>query len=109
MERHSEAGTVGAGGKYKAVNIPSELHFERTIVSVVCAGFYRYMDIISDFSCVKIAFGFAKMPGFHKVKVSYANGWYNELVGAFRPVSREKAPLSLICAKYALQLRLKRI
>ena len=49
MERHSEAGTVGAGGKYEAVNIPSELHFERAKALVVCDGFHRYMDRISNF------------------------------------------------------------
>jgi hypothetical protein len=32
MERHSEAGTVGAGGKYKAANIPSELRFEQALL-----------------------------------------------------------------------------
>jgi len=32
MERHSEAGAVGAGGKYKAANIPSELRFERALL-----------------------------------------------------------------------------
>jgi len=65
VERHSEAGTVGAGGKYKAANIPSELRFEQAKALVVCDGFHRYMDRISDFNCVKIAFGFAGMPGFH--------------------------------------------
>ena len=79
MERHSEAGTVGAGGKYKAVNIPSELQVERAkSVLVGCAGFHRYMDIISNFSKAKIAFGFAGMPVYGKANVSYANGWYNE-------------------------------
>ena len=49
MERHSEAGTVGAGGEYKAVNIPSELQVERAKSALVgCAGFHRYMDIISN-------------------------------------------------------------
>ena len=55
MERHSEAGTVGAGGKYKTVNIPSELRFEQVKTLVVCDGFHRYMDIISNFSKAKIA------------------------------------------------------
>jgi hypothetical protein len=32
MERHSEAGTVKAGGKYKAANIPSELRFEQAML-----------------------------------------------------------------------------
>ena len=78
MERHSEAGTVGAGCEYKAVNITSELRFERANALVVCDGFHRYMDIISNFSKAKIAFSFAGMPVRGQVKISYANGWYNE-------------------------------
>ena len=80
MERRSEAGTVGAGGKYETANIPSELRFERAKALVVCDGFHRYMDIISSFSVAK---------------TSYANGWYNELVGAFRPVSHGRKHLYL--------------
>ena len=36
MERHSEAGTVGAGGEYKAVKITSELQVERGNLSRLC-------------------------------------------------------------------------
>ena len=82
MERRSEAGTVGAGGKYETANIPSELRFERAKALVVCDGFHRYMDIISK-EILVLDF------------LSYANGWYNELVGAFRPVSHGRKHLYL--------------